>query len=77
MIFFEDSPFFELGPAESTFENHIGQGFLLLILLSKNVWGIFADNLDTDQALQNVVPDLGQNCLTTLMVFLKETFEKG
>ena len=32
VIFFEDPPFFELGPAESTFENHMGQGFLLLTL---------------------------------------------
>ena len=36
---------------------------------------IFANSLDSDQARQNVGPDLDPNCLT-LMVFLKEFFEK-
>ena len=35
----------------------------------------FANSLDPDQAQQNVGPDLDPNCLT-LMVFLKEYFEK-
>ena len=35
----------------------------------------FANSLDPDQARQNVRPDLSPNCLT-LMVFLKEYFEK-
>ena len=35
----------------------------------------FANSLDPDQARQNVGPDLDPNCLT-LMVFLKEFFEK-
>ena len=35
----------------------------------------FANSLDPDQARQNVRPDLDPNCLT-LMVFLKEFFEK-
>ena len=35
----------------------------------------FANSLDPDQARQYVGPDLGTNCLT-LMVFLKEFFEK-
>ena len=33
----------------------------------------FANSLDSDQALQNVRPELDPNCLT-LMVFLKEFF---
>ena len=36
---------------------------------------MFANSLDPDQALQNIGPDLDPNCLT-LMVFLKEFFEK-
>ena len=35
----------------------------------------FANSSDPDQARQNVGPDLDPNCLT-LMVFLKEFFEK-
>ena len=35
----------------------------------------FANNLDPDQTGQNVGPDLDPICLT-LMVFLKEIFEK-
>ena len=35
----------------------------------------FANSLDPDQAQHNVRPDLDSNCLT-LMVFLKEFFEK-
>ena len=35
----------------------------------------FANSLDPDQARQKVGPDLHPNCLT-LMVFLKECFEK-
>ena len=35
----------------------------------------FANSLDPDQGRQIVGPDLDQNCLT-LMVFLKESFEK-
>ena len=35
----------------------------------------FANNLDPVQARQNVGPNLGPNCLT-LMVFLKEFFER-
>ena len=35
----------------------------------------FANNLDPDQARQNVGPDLDPNCLT-LMVFMQEFFEK-
>ena len=35
----------------------------------------FANSLDPDQVRQNVGPDLDPNCLT-LMVFLKEFFEK-
>ena len=35
----------------------------------------FANSLDPDQARQNVGPDLDPNCLT-LMVFLKDFFEK-
>ena len=35
----------------------------------------FANSLDPDQARQNIGPDLDLNCLT-LMVFLKEFFEK-
>ena len=35
----------------------------------------FANSLDPDQAQQNVGPDLDLNCLT-LMVFLKDFFEK-
>ena len=35
----------------------------------------FTNSLDPDKARQNVGPDLGPNCLT-LMVFLKEFFEK-
>ena len=38
-------------------------------------WITFANSMDTDQARQNVCSDLGPNCLT-LMVFLKEFFEK-
>ena len=36
---------------------------------------IFANTLDPDQDSQNVGPDMDPNCLT-LMVFLKEFFEK-
>ena len=37
----------------------------------------FANSLQPDQDLQNVVPDLDQNCLIdTLIVFLKDFFEK-
>ena len=35
----------------------------------------FANSLDTDQAQQNVVPDLDPKCLAP-MVFLKELFFK-
>ena len=37
---------------------------------------IFANSLDPDQARQNVQYDLDPNCLT-LMLFLKEYFEKS
>ena len=36
----------------------------------------FANNLDPDQGRQNVSPDLDPNCFDTLIVFLKEFFEK-
>ena len=36
----------------------------------------FANSLNPDQDQQNVGPDLGSNCLT-LIVFLKELFQKG
>ena len=36
----------------------------------------FANSLYPDQARQNVGPDLDPNCFDTLMVFLKEFFEK-
>ena len=36
----------------------------------------FCEQLDPDQDRQNVGPDLDPNCFDTLMVFLKEYFEK-
>ena len=36
----------------------------------------FASSLDPDQAQQNVGPDLDPNLFDTLMVFLKDFFEK-
>ena len=42
---------------------------------SADKFGTFTNSLETDQARQNVGPDLNPNCLT-LMVFLKELFEK-
>ena len=36
----------------------------------------FANSLDSDQARQNFGPDLDPNCSNTLMVFLKDFFEK-
>ena len=37
---------------------------------------IFANRLDPDLARQNVLPDLDPHCMMTLMVFIKEFFEK-
>ena len=37
---------------------------------------IFANSLDPEQARQNVGPNLDPNCVT-LMVYLKEFFEKA
>ena len=37
----------------------------------------FANSLDPDQARHSVGPDLGSNCFNTLMVFLKEFFQKS
>ena len=36
----------------------------------------FANRLDPDQARQNVGPDLDSNCLTCMMLFLKDFFKK-
>ena len=43
---------------------------------SVDCWLTFSNSLDPDQARQNVGPDLDPNCLTALMVFLKEFMEK-
>ena len=37
----------------------------------------FSNSLDPDQARQNVGPDLHPSCLTFLMEFVKDFFEKG
>ena len=37
----------------------------------------FANSLDPDQDRQNVGLDLDPNCLTFLVVFLKDLFDKG
>ena len=51
----------------------LGQFVLYLFVSWCRLLMTFANSLDSDQARQNVGPELDPNCLT-LMVFLKEFF---
>ena len=47
-----------------------------LSVVTRDLLITFANSLDTDQVRNNVGPDLDPN-YDTLMVFLKDIFEKG
>ena len=69
MVFHEHS-FDEYLQQHATFNSFLLSGHFCHLLIA------FSNSLDTDQDRQNVGPDLDPNCLTLVIGFLKEFFEK-